>query len=46
MRKFGRIDLEREPAPVQKTILKFRHLLEKHNLGEKIFSLNQRITKV
>ncbi len=39
MRHFARIDLGEEPAPDETTILKFRHLLEAHNLGEKLFQL-------
>jgi len=35
MRKFAGLSLER--IPDETTILNFRHLLEKHNLGEKIF---------
>ena len=33
MRRFVGVDLGREPAPDETTICKFRHLLEKHNLG-------------
>jgi len=33
MRPFARIDLGEKPAPDETTILKFRHLLEAHNLG-------------
>jgi transposase, IS5 family len=36
-REFVGIDLGNEPAPDETTILKFRHLLEKHNLGKEIF---------
>ncbi len=39
MRHFARIDLGEEPVPDETTILKFRHLLEAHNLGEKLFQL-------
>jgi len=39
MRLFAGIDLGEEPAPDETTILKFRHLLESHNLGEKLFQL-------
>ena len=39
MRRFVGIDLGREPAPDETTILKFRHLLEAHNLGEQLFVL-------
>ncbi|MBT4605384.1 MAG: transposase [Thiotrichales bacterium] len=35
MRKFADLSLER--IPDESTILNFRHLLEKHKLGEKIF---------
>ena len=31
------VDLGREPVPDETTILKFRHLLEKHRLGKKLF---------
>lgn len=34
---FARIDLESETAPDATTLLKFRHLLEKHNLCQSIF---------
>lgn len=37
MRAFVGIDLGREPAPDETTVCKFRHLLERHNLGEEIF---------
>jgi IS5 family transposase len=39
MRAFAGIDLGREPAPDETTILNFRHLLEAHNLGEQLFVL-------
>ncbi len=39
MRNFVGIDLGREPAPDETTICKFRHLLEAHNLGERLFVL-------
>jgi IS5 family transposase len=39
MRRFVGIDLGREPAPDETTILKFRHLLERHNLGDELFRL-------
>jgi len=39
MRHFVGIDLGREPVPDETTILKFRHLLEAHNLGEQLFAL-------
>src|SRR6185312_14711868 len=38
MRAFVGIDLGREPAPDETTACKFRHLLEQHGLGEKIFA--------
>ena len=34
LRRFVGIDLGRAPAPDESTILQFRHLLEKHELGE------------
>ena len=37
MCRFVGIDLGREPVPDETTILKFRHLLEKHRLGKKLF---------
>ena len=37
MRRFVGIDLGREPVPDETTILNFRHLLERHNLGEPLF---------
>jgi IS5 family transposase len=37
MRKFVGIDLDRERVPDETTVCKFRHLLEKHRLGERIF---------
>jgi IS5 family transposase len=36
MRGFVGIDLGREPAPDETTVCKFRHLLEKHKLGEQL----------
>jgi transposase, IS5 family len=36
LRLFAGIDLGREPAPDETTILHFRHLLEKHDLGRKM----------
>ena len=36
MRNFVGIDLGREPAPDETTICKFRHLMEKHNLGDQL----------
>jgi transposase, IS5 family len=37
MRRFADIDLGREPAPDETTVCKFRHLLERHDLGRKLF---------
>jgi IS5 family transposase len=37
MRRFAGIDLGREPVPDETTICKFRHLLERHDLGRRIF---------
>jgi IS5 family transposase len=37
MRRFAGIDLGNEPVPDETTICKFRHLLEAHDLGEKLF---------
>ena len=36
MRQFVGIDLGCEPVPDETTVCKFRHLLEEHQLGEKI----------
>ena len=37
MRRFAGIDLGREPAPDETTVCKFRHLLELHDLGRRLF---------
>jgi IS5 family transposase len=37
MRRFVGIDLGREPVPDETTILNFRHLLERHKLGQALF---------
>ena len=37
MRGFVGIDLGREPAPDETTVCRFRHLLENHDLGARIF---------
>jgi transposase, IS5 family len=37
MRRFVGIDLGCEPVPDETTILNFRHLLERHNLGKLLF---------
>ncbi len=39
MRQFAQIDLGEKPVPDETTICKFRHLLERHNLGQQIFDL-------
>ena len=38
MRAFVGIDLGRDAAPDEITVLKFRHLLEKHRLGDQLFA--------
>ena len=42
MRRFVDIDLGREPAPDETTVCRFRHLLEAHDLGQKLFDEVQR----
>ena len=37
MRSFVGIDLGREPVPDETTVMRFRHLLEEHQLGAQIF---------
>ena len=39
MRSFMHIDFLKEQVPVATTLLKFRHLLEKHMIGEKILKM-------
>ena len=39
MRTFVGIDLGREPAPDETAICKFRHLIEAHALGERLFAV-------
>jgi len=39
LRRFVGIDLGREPVPDETTICKFRHLLERHDLGSRLFVL-------
>lgn len=39
LRHFVGVDLGREPVPDETTICKFRHLMEKHNLGDHLFHL-------
>jgi IS5 family transposase len=36
LRRFAGVDLGRAPAPDETTVLRFRHLLEKHELSDKI----------
>ena len=38
MRRFVGIDLGREPVPDETTVCKFRHLIEQHELGQRLFS--------
>jgi len=46
MRSFMRIDFTSEQVPDATTLLKFRHLLEKHNIGEQLFAdVNRRLEK-
>ena len=42
MRRFVDIDLGREPVPDETTVCRFRHLLEAHDLGQKLFDAVQR----
>ena len=37
MRRFARVELDEDKIPDESTILRFRHLLEKHGLTEGIF---------
>jgi IS5 family transposase len=39
MRQFVGIDLGQEPVPDETTVCKFRHLLERHGWGERLFEL-------
>ncbi len=39
MRHFVGIDLGKEPVPDETTILNFRHLMERYNLGDEMFRL-------
>lgn len=39
MRRFVGIDLGQEPVPDETTVCKFRHLMERHNLGDELFRL-------
>ena len=38
LRRFAGIDLGREPVPDATSLLRFRHLLEQHALGERLFA--------
>jgi len=38
MRAFAGVDLGRQAAPDESTVCRFRHLLERHGLGRKIFA--------
>ena len=42
MRRFAGIDLGREPVPDETTVCRFRHLLEEHDLGRRLFDEVQR----
>src|SRR5512133_4314471 len=42
MRRFVGIDLGREPVPDETTVCRFRHLLEEHDLGRRLFDQVQR----
>jgi IS5 family transposase len=37
LRRFVGVDLGREPVPDETTIMRFRHLLEAHQLGQRLF---------
>jgi transposase, IS5 family len=39
IRRFAGIELSEDPVPDESTILRFRHLLERHQLSEQIFAL-------
>jgi transposase, IS5 family len=41
MRRFAGIDLGREPVPDETTMCRFRHLLEAHDLGRRLFDAVQ-----
>ena len=42
MRRFVGVDLGREPVPDETTVCRFRHLLEAHDLGRRLFDEVQR----
>src|SRR5262249_47719074 len=41
-RRFVGIDLGREPVPDETTVCRFRHLLEEHDLGRRVFDEGER----
>jgi IS5 family transposase len=43
LRRFAGIDLGREPVPDATSLLRFRHLLEQHQLGEELFAAAGRV---
>ncbi len=43
MRRFARVELDDDKIPDESTILRFRHLLEKHGLTESIFEVVQEL---
>jgi IS5 family transposase len=43
LRRFAGIDLGREAAPDATSLLRFRHLLEQHQLGERLFAEATRV---
>lgn len=46
MRSFMHIDFNEQQVPDATTLLKFRHMLEKNKIGEKIFAdVNERLDK-
>lgn len=47
MRTFMHMDFNEQQVPVATTLLQFRHMLEKHKIGEKIFAdVNRRLDEV
>lgn len=43
LRRFAGIDLGREPVPDATSLLRFRHLLERHQLGQELFAAAGRV---
>jgi IS5 family transposase len=43
LRRFAGINLGREPVPDATSLLRFRHLLEQHKLGEELFAAAGRV---